>query len=189
MLIKACQSLCQREGSNSEDLFTAAVTTGKLIIGYEKFLQFAWCFYNKTGHFSVDLLDLRLVLDSSARNFWRKKVSWEQTLQAGVWLGKSRNFLPCKNFLLYDMKCNDLTVTLSVWPGLWCSPSPQYWGERPHPPDSPPDLPRSVPLTAHPKAGVKRQRRSVIALDYICTETSLLKVIYTILSHYTHRNV
>ena len=30
-------------------------------------------FYNKTGHFSVDLLDLRLVFDSSVRNFWRKK--------------------------------------------------------------------------------------------------------------------
>ena len=32
---------CQREGSNSEDLFTDAVMTGKLIIGHEKFLQFA----------------------------------------------------------------------------------------------------------------------------------------------------
>ena len=32
---------CQREGSNSEDLFTNAVMTGKLIIGHEKFLQFA----------------------------------------------------------------------------------------------------------------------------------------------------
>ena len=33
----------QREGSNSQDLFTDAVTTGKLIVGHEIFLQFAWC--------------------------------------------------------------------------------------------------------------------------------------------------
>ena len=37
-----CKKLpCQREGSNSEDLFTVAVMTGKLIIGRKKFLQFA----------------------------------------------------------------------------------------------------------------------------------------------------
>ena len=101
-------------------------------------------------------------------------------------IGKSQNFLPCKNFLLYDMKCNDLTVTFSVWPGLLCSPPPQYWGGRPHPPDSPPHLPRSVPLTVHLHAGVKRQHRSVTTLDYTCTEPGLFKVISTILSHYTH---
>ena len=134
-------------------------------------------FYNKTVHFSVDLLDVRLVLDSSATIFWRKKVLWEQISQAGVWSGKSRNFLPCNNFMLYNMKCNDLTVTFSVWPGLCCPPPPQYWGGRQHPQDSPPHLPRSVPLTAHLEAGVKRQHRSVTGQDYICTETGLLKVI------------
>ena len=76
-----------------------------------------------------------------------------------------------------DMKCNDLTVTFSVWPGLWCSPPPQYWGGRPHPPDSPPNLPISVPLTAHPEAGVKRQHRSVVAQDHICTDTGLLEAL------------
>ena len=32
---------CQRERSNSEDLLTVARMTGKLIVGREKFLQFA----------------------------------------------------------------------------------------------------------------------------------------------------
>ena len=32
---------CQREGSTSDDLFIDAVTTGKLIVGHENFLQFA----------------------------------------------------------------------------------------------------------------------------------------------------
>ena len=51
---------CQREGANSEDLFTVAVTTGELVVGREKFPQFAQRFYDKIGQFSVDLLDLRL---------------------------------------------------------------------------------------------------------------------------------
>ena len=73
---------CQREGANSEDLFEVVVTTGELIIiGHEKFLQCAQCFYNKIGQFSGDLLVLWLkeaVLDLSARNFWKKKFLWEQ---------------------------------------------------------------------------------------------------------------
>ena len=46
-----------------------------MIVGHEKFPQFARCFYDKIGQLSVDLLDLRLegtVLDSSARNFGEK---------------------------------------------------------------------------------------------------------------------
>ena len=48
---------CQREGANSEDLFAVVVMTGELIVGREKFLQFAQWFYDK---FFVDLLDLQL---------------------------------------------------------------------------------------------------------------------------------
>ena len=70
------------------------------------------------------------------------------------------------------MKRNDLAVTFSVWPVLCCSPPPQYWGGRPHPPDNLPNLPVSVPLTAHPQAGVWRQHRIVIAQDYICIDES-----------------
>ena len=54
--------------------------TGELIVGHEKFPQFARCFYDQIGQFSVELLVSRLediVLGflnlSSARNFWRKK--------------------------------------------------------------------------------------------------------------------
>ena len=65
-----------KEGANSEDLFGVAVTTGELIVGREKFTQFARCFYDKIGQFSINLLVPRLeeaVLDFlSARNFWKK---------------------------------------------------------------------------------------------------------------------
>ena len=50
---------CLRERANYEDPFTVVVTTGKLIIGYQKFPQFARCFYDKMGQFSVDLRDLQ----------------------------------------------------------------------------------------------------------------------------------
>ena len=36
------------------------VTTGELIVGHEKFPQFARCFYGQIGQFSVELLVLRL---------------------------------------------------------------------------------------------------------------------------------
>jgi len=36
-----------------------------------------------------------------------------------------------------------------VWPVLCCSPLPQSWGARSHPPDSPPHLSTTVPLIAH----------------------------------------
>ena len=60
------------EGANSEGLFAVAVMTGELIVGREKFPQFARWFYDKI---SVDLLNLRFkhtvfgFLSSSARNF------------------------------------------------------------------------------------------------------------------------
>ena len=69
---------CQRGHANSEDPFTVAVT-GELIVGCK---QFAPCFYDKMGQFSVELLDLQLddnVLGflnlSSARKFCRKNFS------------------------------------------------------------------------------------------------------------------
>ena len=45
-----------------EDPFAiaAAVTKGKLVIGHKNLLQFAQCFYDKEGQFSVELLDLWL---------------------------------------------------------------------------------------------------------------------------------
>ena len=50
-------AVSQREGANSEDLFAVVVMTGELIIGREKFPQFARWFYDKLF---VDLLDLQL---------------------------------------------------------------------------------------------------------------------------------
>ena len=40
--------------AKSEDPFTVAVTAGKLIVGRKKFPQFARCFYDKMGQFSVE---------------------------------------------------------------------------------------------------------------------------------------
>ena len=61
---------CQREGANSENPFAVAVMTGR-----EKFLQFAQCFYDKIGQFSIDLLDLQFkdtVFGFLNSNFKRK---------------------------------------------------------------------------------------------------------------------
>ena len=78
---------CQREEANSEDLFAVAASWS--YIGRKKFPLFAWCFYDKTGQPSVDILDVRLestVFDSSsARNLWRKKFSL-QKIFASWWL-------------------------------------------------------------------------------------------------------
>ena len=63
-----------------EDPVAVAVTTGELIVGREKFPQFARCFYNQIGQFSVKLLDPRLediVLVSSTRqqeNFLEEEI-------------------------------------------------------------------------------------------------------------------
>ena len=69
---------CQREGANSEDLFEVVVTTGALIIiGHEKFLQCAQCFYNKIGQFSGDLLVLWLkeaVSDIVSKKFLEEEI-------------------------------------------------------------------------------------------------------------------
>ena len=51
--------LCQREGTNSKDLFAVAVMTGEFIIGHEKFRSLLDG--STTNNFSVDLLDLRLI--------------------------------------------------------------------------------------------------------------------------------
>ena len=82
MLIKACRSLsvknCHAKG---RELTPRMYSCGELIVGYEKFPQFARCFDDKIGQLSDNLLDLRVegtVLDLSARTFWRKKFSWEQ---------------------------------------------------------------------------------------------------------------
>ena len=60
---------------------TVAVTTGELVVGCQKFPQFARCLYDQIGQFSVKLLVLGLeniVLSflnfSSARNLRRKKI-------------------------------------------------------------------------------------------------------------------
>jgi len=76
---------CQREGANSEDLFTVEWWQASYRRSW-KFLQFAPWFYDK---FSVDLLDLWLkhtvlgFLSLIARNFWRKKFSREQIFASG----------------------------------------------------------------------------------------------------------
>ena len=72
------------------------------------------------------------------------------------------------------------SVTLSVWPGFCCSPPPQYWGERPHPPDSLPDLPTPVPLTAHLHAGGEIIK-SIIAQKYISTRAGLFEIVMVLL--------
>ena len=51
---------CQSVRAKSEDPFTVVVMAGELIVGREKFPQFARCFYDKMGQFSVELLDLWL---------------------------------------------------------------------------------------------------------------------------------
>ena len=56
-------------------------------MGHEKFPQFARCFYDKKGQLSVDLQDLWLegtVLDSSARNLWRKNFHGNKFSRVGV---------------------------------------------------------------------------------------------------------
>ena len=82
----------------------------ELIVGREKFPQFAWCFYDKIGQPFVDLLDRGLkalhVLDyglthcqqeiCGGKNFHGNKFS-----RAGVWSRKSRKFLLRKNSPLY----------------------------------------------------------------------------------------
>ena len=69
------EELPQRERGNSWDPFAVAMTTDELIVGHQKFLQFARCFYNKMGQFSSWLNDNMLgILDSSERvNFQSKK--------------------------------------------------------------------------------------------------------------------
>ena len=60
---------------------------GELIVGREKFPQFARCFDDKIGQLSDNLLALRLegtVLDSSARTFWRKYFRGNKFSRAGV---------------------------------------------------------------------------------------------------------
>ena len=88
MLIKACWSLsvknCHAKG---KELTPRMYSCGKLIVGHEKFPQFARCFDDKIGQLSDNLLDLRLegtVLYSSARTFWRKIFCGNKFLQAGV---------------------------------------------------------------------------------------------------------
>ena len=76
-LIKACRLLsvknCHAKGRELTPRMCSQF--GELIAGQKKFPQFARCFDDKIGQLSDDLLDLRLegiVLDSSARTFWRK---------------------------------------------------------------------------------------------------------------------
>ena len=84
-LIKACGSLlaeelpCQSEWANSEDPFAVVVMAGELIVGPEKFLQFAQCFYNKMVQISAELLDpwlddnvLGFLNLLKASHFWKK---------------------------------------------------------------------------------------------------------------------
>ena len=87
-LIKACWSLsvknCHAKG---KELTPRMYSCGELIIGREKFPQFARCFDDKIGQLSDNLLDLRpegTVLDSSARTFWRKNFHGNKFLRAGV---------------------------------------------------------------------------------------------------------
>ena len=46
----------------------------------------------------------------------------------------------------------DSTEAFPVWPVLCCSPPPQCQERTPHPPDSPPHLPTTVPPIVHPNA-------------------------------------
>ena len=91
MLIKACLSLlvknCHAKGRElTLRVYSQLNDDRRVIVGREKFLQFAPWFYDT---FSVDLLDLQLkhtvlgFLSSLARNFWRKKFSREQIFASG----------------------------------------------------------------------------------------------------------
>ena len=80
-----------KEQVNSKDPFALAVTTGKLIVDCDKFLQFAQCFYDKMGQISVEeVLDSSLdtivlsFLNSSARKFLVKKISHHTIFDAKI---------------------------------------------------------------------------------------------------------
>ena len=82
--------------------------TGELIIGCETFPQFARCFYDEVGQFSVELVNLRLkdsvlgFLNSSERKFWRKKFLLEKIFHELVFNRE--------NFPLYGIMPLGITV-------------------------------------------------------------------------------
>ena len=105
-LIKACQSLTAKNYHAKGRELTARIYSQLRRVDRRSWNTSAgcWCFYDKIGQLSVDLLDLQLedtVLNSlSARIFWRKNFHRNKFLRTGVWSRKSRKFLPRKNFPL-----------------------------------------------------------------------------------------
>ena len=86
MHIKVCKLLLPKSCHAKE----SKLTTGKLIVDCDKFLQFAQSFYDKMGQFSVEVLDSSLdtivlsFLNSLTRKFLVKKISYHTVFDAKI---------------------------------------------------------------------------------------------------------